>query len=239
MRGIDIEGQKVIYPVAEPIKETGHLRILKGNLAEGGAVAKITGKEGEIFAGPARVFNSEDAANEAVMNGVVKEGEVIVIRFVGPKGAPGMPEMLKPTSLIMGAGLGSKVALITDGRFSGGTHGFVVGHVTPEATCLSCELALVRYQPNAIFGAKISKVVLAEFSQILPRRRIVASKASGKLTVTLHGPDPQGGPLDATRDSAFQNVSFVNGPFETGRNRVELVLQEQQPGMKATWAGRM
>ena len=106
--------------------------------------------------------------------------------------------------------------------------------LSPGATYMPfVRLALVRYQPNAIFGAKISKVVLAEFSQILPRRRIVASKASGKLTVTLHGPDPQGGPLDATRDSAFQNVSFVNGPFETGRNRVELVLQEQQPGIES------
>lgn len=127
------EGQDVIRPFSDPIKKTGHLRILSGNLANEGAVAKITGKEGEMFSGPARVFNSEDEANKAILNGKVPEGAVIVIRYVGPKGAPGMPEMLKPTSLIMGAGLGGSVALITDGRFSGGTHGFVVGHITPEA----------------------------------------------------------------------------------------------------------
>lgn len=125
--------QKVIKPFDNPIKKTGHIQILYGNLAEGGAVAKITGKEGEVFKGTARVFNSEALANEAIKNGVIQEGDVIVIRFIGPKGGPGMPEMLKPTSAIMGAGLGGKVALITDGRFSGGTHGFVVGHITPEA----------------------------------------------------------------------------------------------------------
>jgi dihydroxy-acid dehydratase len=127
------EGQKVIMPVSEPIKKDGHIRILFGNLAEGGAVAKITGKEGERFEGEARVFESEDEANQGILNGTVQAGNVVVIRYVGPKGAPGMPEMLKPTSLIMGKGLGKEVALITDGRFSGGTHGFVVGHITPEA----------------------------------------------------------------------------------------------------------
>ncbi|MEJ2004283.1 MAG: dihydroxy-acid dehydratase, partial [Cyclobacteriaceae bacterium] len=109
------------------------LRILYGNLSPEGAVAKITGKEGEYFEGPARVFESEFEANEKLIEGQVKKGDVIVIRYEGPKGGPGMPEMLKPTSAIMGAGLGQHVALITDGRFSGGTHGFVVGHVTPEA----------------------------------------------------------------------------------------------------------
>ncbi len=127
------EEQKVIHPVQRPIKETGHLRILYGNLATEGSVAKITGKEGLKFVGSARVFDSEDEANNAIQDGKVKKGEVIVIRYCGPKGGPGMPEMLKPTSLIMGAGLGKEVALITDGRFSGGTHGFVVGHITPEA----------------------------------------------------------------------------------------------------------
>lgn len=127
------EGQDIIRPFSHPIKESGHIRILYGNLAQGGAVAKITGKEGEQFSGPARVFDREDAANEAISEGKVQPGEVIVIRYCGPKGGPGMPEMLKPTSLIMGAGLGKQVALITDGRFSGGTHGFVVGHITPEA----------------------------------------------------------------------------------------------------------
>lgn len=127
------EGQDIIRPFDQPIKETGHLQILYGNLAEEGSVAKITGKEGEMFTGPARVFDSEDALNEALRNKEIKGGEVIVIRYCGPKGGPGMPEMLKPTSTIMGQGLGKKVALITDGRFSGGTHGFVVGHITPEA----------------------------------------------------------------------------------------------------------
>ena len=125
--------QKVIYPVSEPLKQSGHLQVLFGNLAEGGSVAKITGKEGELFEGTAKVFDSEDEANQAITDNQVQAGEVVVIRYEGPKGGPGMREMLKPTSAIMGAGLGKKVALITDGRFSGGTHGFVVGHVTPEA----------------------------------------------------------------------------------------------------------
>ena len=116
-----------------PIKPSGHLQILYGNLATDGAVAKITGKEGEQFTGKARVFDSEFEANKGILDGLVQPGEVIVIRYEGPKGGPGMPEMLKPTSAIMGAGLGQSVALITDGRFSGGTHGFVVGHITPEA----------------------------------------------------------------------------------------------------------
>lgn len=126
-------GQTVIRPIEEPIKATGHIRILKGNLAEGGSVAKITGKEGLLFEGPARVFDGEYAANQGIKEGKVKAGEVVVIRYEGPKGGPGMPEMLKPTAAIMGAGLGKSVALITDGRFSGGTHGFVVGHIVPEA----------------------------------------------------------------------------------------------------------
>ena len=127
------EGQKVIYPISEPIKSTGHISILKGNLAEGGSVAKITGKEGLVFKGAARVFDGEYAANDGIRNGEVQKGDVVVIRYEGPKGGPGMPEMLKPTAAIMGAGLGKDVALITDGRFSGGTHGFVVGHIVPEA----------------------------------------------------------------------------------------------------------
>jgi dihydroxy-acid dehydratase len=127
------ENQEVIRPLNNPIKETGHIQILFGNLATEGAVAKITGKEGLKFIGKAKVFNSEQAAIDAITEGKIKSGDVIVIRYVGPKGGPGMPEMLKPTSAIMGAGLGTSVALITDGRFSGGTHGFVVGHITPEA----------------------------------------------------------------------------------------------------------
>lgn len=127
------DGQDIIHPLEHPLKPSGHIRILYGNLAEGGAVAKITGKEGERFQGPAHVFDSEAEANAAITNKEIKAGEVIVIRYCGPKGGPGMPEMLKPTSAIMGEGLGKHVALITDGRFSGGTHGFVVGHITPEA----------------------------------------------------------------------------------------------------------
>ncbi|RFZ82262.1 dihydroxy-acid dehydratase [Mucilaginibacter terrenus] len=130
---LDFETQKIILPVEKPIKATGHLQILYGNIAEGGSVAKITGKEGERFEGPARVFDGEFELIAGIQSGRVKQGDVVVIRNVGPKGAPGMPEMLKPTSAIFGAGLGSSVALITDGRFSGGTHGFVVGHITPEA----------------------------------------------------------------------------------------------------------
>ncbi|XHR93540.1 dihydroxy-acid dehydratase [Mucilaginibacter sp. UC70_90] len=130
---LEFENQKIIKPVENPIKATGHLQILYGNLAEGGSVAKITGKEGERFTGPARVFDGEFELIAGIQSGRVKKGDVVVIRNVGPKGAPGMPEMLKPTSAIFGAGLGSSVALITDGRFSGGTHGFVVGHITPEA----------------------------------------------------------------------------------------------------------
>jgi len=130
---LDFDTQKIIFPIENPIKETGHLQMLYGNLATKGSVAKISGKEGEKFTGPARVFDGEKALMAGIQSGRLKSGDVVVIRQVGPKGAPGMPEMLKPTSLIIGAGLGKSVALITDGRFSGGTHGFVVGHITPEA----------------------------------------------------------------------------------------------------------
>tara|TARA_Y100000994_G_scaffold46224_1_gene36273 strand:- start:3062 stop:4732 length:1671 start_codon:yes stop_codon:yes gene_type:complete len=125
--------QDVIRPLSNPIKSSGHIRILYGNIASEGSVAKITGKEGLIFKGKANVFNSENDANNAIKNNKISKGDVIVIRYEGPRGGPGMPEMLKPTSAIMGAGLGNDVALITDGRFSGGTHGFVVGHISPEA----------------------------------------------------------------------------------------------------------
>jgi len=130
---LNFEAQKIIYPLEKPMKTTGHLQILYGNLASDGSVAKISGKEGEKFEGSARVFDGEFELINGINSGKIKAGDVIVIRFVGPKGAPGMPEMLKPTSAIIGAGLGNSVALITDGRFSGGTHGFVVGHITPEA----------------------------------------------------------------------------------------------------------
>ena len=130
---LDFQEQKIIAPLEKPLKATGHLQILYGNLATGGSVAKISGKEGEKFIGPARVFDGEKELIAGIQSGKVKNGDVVVIRYIGPKGAPGMPEMLKPTSAIIGAGLGKTVALITDGRFSGGTHGFVVGHITPEA----------------------------------------------------------------------------------------------------------
>ena len=126
-------GQPIVRPLSNPIKSTGHIQILKGNLAPEGSVAKITGKEGTHFSGPANVFDSEEAMLEALEKKSIHKGDVIVIRYEGPKGGPGMPEMLTPTSAIMGAGLGKDVALITDGRFSGGSHGFLVGHVTPEA----------------------------------------------------------------------------------------------------------
>ncbi|MFT4155964.1 dihydroxy-acid dehydratase [Parafilimonas sp.] len=130
---LDFEKQDILMPLEKPLKPTGHLQILYGNLAEGGSVAKITGKEGERFEGTARVFEGEAHLIQGLQSGRVHAGDVVVIRSIGPKGAPGMPEMLKPTGAIIGAGLGKSVALITDGRFSGGTHGFVVGHITPEA----------------------------------------------------------------------------------------------------------
>lgn len=140
---MDFDKQKIIYPLSNPIKSTGHLQILYGNLATGGSVAKISGKEGEMFTGPARVFDGEFELIEGINTGKIRAGDVVVIRYVGPKGGPGMPEMLKPTSAIIGAGLGKSVALITDGRFSGGTHGFVIGHVMPEAY-LGGNIALVK-----------------------------------------------------------------------------------------------
>jgi dihydroxy-acid dehydratase len=127
------EGQKIIRPLDDPIKKTGHIRILRGNLAPDGAVAKITGKEGERFTGPARVYDSEEDMLVSLERQEIQKGDVIIIRYEGPKGGPGMPEMLTPTSAIVGAGLGKDVALMTDGRFSGGSHGFIVGHITPEA----------------------------------------------------------------------------------------------------------
>ncbi len=130
---IDFESQNIIKPIESPIKPTGHLQILYGNLAPKGSVAKITGKEGEFFMGKARVFDGEKELIKGIEDKKIKAGDVVVIRYVGPKGGPGMPEMLKPTSALIGAGLGKSVALITDGRFSGGTHGFVVGHISPEA----------------------------------------------------------------------------------------------------------
>jgi dihydroxy-acid dehydratase len=163
-------GQKIIYPIADPIKATGHLQILYGNLATEGAVAKITGKEGLSFSGPAKVYDSEDDTLEAIKQGKVTHGDVIVIRYEGPKGGPGMREMLSITGLLMGAGLGKSVALITDGRFSGGTHGFVVGHITPEAY-VGGNIALVQDGDVITIDATTNKLEVAVSDEELERRR--------------------------------------------------------------------
>ena len=150
-------GQKIIQPVESPLKKTGHITILHGNLAPGSAVAKITGKEGSKFSGPARVFDSEEAMLAALEQGGITRGDVVIIRYEGPKGGPGMPEMLTPTSALMGAGLGNDVALITDGRFSGGSHGFIVGHVVPEAQD-GGPLALVHDGDRVVIDAETASI---------------------------------------------------------------------------------
>ena len=162
--------QDVIRSIEKPIKPTGHIRILYGNLAEEGSVAKITGKEGLQFTGPAKVYNSEEEANNGIKNGQVERGDVVVIRYVGPKGGPGMPEMLKPTAGIMGAGLGKDVALITDGRFSGGTHGFVVGHITPEAQ-VGGTIALIKNGDEISIDASENKINLHISKQEIINRK--------------------------------------------------------------------
>ncbi|KAI0822240.1 dihydroxy-acid and 6-phosphogluconate dehydratase [Trametes gibbosa] len=169
---LEFTRQDIIRPLEKPIKETGHLRILKGNLAPGGAVAKITGKEGLGFTGKARTFDSEDEFVAAVESGSIKKGEktVVVLRYLGPKGGPGMPEMLKPTSLIMGAGLGHDVACLTDGRFSGGSHGFCIGHVVPEAQ-VGGPIALVRDGDIISVDAVKNTIELRVPADELERRR--------------------------------------------------------------------
>jgi len=164
------KGQDVIRPFSNPIKKTGHLVILRGNLAPGGAVAKISGKEGERFAGRAKVFGSEEEAMKSILAGKIKKGDVVVIRYEGPRGGPGMREMLAPTSAIMGRGLGSEVALITDGRFSGGTHGFVVGHITPEAY-EGGPLALVRNGDGIVIDARAREIRLEISAGEMKKRR--------------------------------------------------------------------
>jgi dihydroxy-acid dehydratase len=153
------EGQEIIQPLDRPIKKDSHLVILRGNLAPEGAVAKITGKEGLKFTGRAKVFDCEELALKAILDGTIKKGDVIVIRYEGPKGGPGMREMLSPTSAVMGKGLGKEVALITDGRFSGGTHGFVVGHITPEAY-VGGPLAVVKDGDEITIDAETRKLTL-------------------------------------------------------------------------------
>lgn len=172
--------QKVIKSFENPVKKTGHLQILYGNLAKEGSVAKITGKEGEIFSGPARVFEAEQDANDAIVAGSIESGQVIVIRYSGPKGGPGMPEMLKPTSAIMGAGLGGSVALITDGRFSGGTHGFVVGHITPEAET-GGNIALIQNDDIITIDAINNKLTLEISDEELMQRKEKWTKPEQKF----------------------------------------------------------
>ena len=175
------EGQQVIRTVDAPVKANGHLQMLYGNLAPKGSVAKISGKEGERFEGPARVFEDEHAVIHGVRNGEVKPGDVVVIRYCGPKGGPGMPEMLKPTSAIIGADLGHSVALITDGRFSGGTHGFVVGHITPEAY-LGGTIALVRNGDRITIDAVRNTITLHVDEAELARRRAAWKQPPLKAT---------------------------------------------------------
>jgi len=167
---INFEKQDIIYPLETPIKATGHLQILYGNLAKKGSVAKISGKEGEKFEGPARVFEGEHDVIQGINSGKIKAGDVVVIRYIGPKGAPGMPEMLKPTSAIIGAGLGKSVALITDGRFSGGTHGFVVGHINPEAYDGGL-IALVEDDDIIRIDVKKNKLTLKVSGKEIKKRR--------------------------------------------------------------------
>ena len=163
-------GQDVIRPLDRPFKRSGHIRILKGNLAPGGAVAKITGKEGEIFSGTARVFDSEENMLAALEQNEIKKGDVVVIRYEGPKGGPGMPEMLTPTSAIIGAGLGNDVAMITDGRFSGGSHGFIIGHVVPEAQ-EGGPIALVKNGDVITINARTNQVNVDLSNEELAQRK--------------------------------------------------------------------
>jgi dihydroxy-acid dehydratase len=191
-------GQKIVSPVASPLKPEGHIRILRGNLAPEGAVAKITGKEGLRFEGPARVFNQEEEAIEQLARGTVNPGDVLVLRYEGPQGGPGMPEMLKVTAAVMGAGLGKSVALITDGRFSGGTHGFVIGHITPEAQ-LGGPLALVRDGDTITIDAVTNRIDVA-----LPDQELAARRASW-----------QAPPSPATRGILRKYIRLVS-PASTG-----------------------
>jgi dihydroxy-acid dehydratase len=164
------EGQPIVQPFSKPIKETGHLQVLKGNLAPNGAVAKITGKEGLVFSGPAKVYDSEEDMLHALERKEIVAGDIIVIRYEGPKGGPGMPEMLTPTSAVMGAGLGKSVALMTDGRFSGGSHGFIVGHITPEAQ-EGGPIALIRSGERITIDAEKNLLTVDVSDDELARRR--------------------------------------------------------------------
>jgi dihydroxy-acid dehydratase len=191
------DGQRVIHSWDDPIKETGHIQILRGSLAPEGAVAKITGKEGLSFTGPAIAFDSEEDLLAAVERGEIRKGHVVIIRFEGPKGGPGMPEMLTPTSVIVGAGLGADVALITDGRFSGGSHGFIIGHVVPEAQ-EGGPIALVENGDGITIDVKKRAVDLEVSSEELARRR-------AKWTPP---------PLKATRGTLYKYIKSVKSASE-------------------------
>jgi len=190
-------GQTIVRPLSDPIKDTGHIRILHGNLAPEGAVAKITGKEGLSFSGPAQCFDCEEDLIAAAEQGKVREGSVLVIRYEGPRGGPGMPEMLAPTSVLMGAGLGDKVALLTDGRFSGGSHGFIIGHVTPEAQD-GGPIALLRDGDTITIDAKANTIEVAIPDEELVRRRQAW----------------QAPPLKATRGTLFKYARSVRSASE-------------------------
>ncbi len=190
-------GQKVVQPINDPIKKTGHIQILRGNLAPEGSVAKITGKEGLRFSGPAVCFDGEEAMLKALEDGKIKKGDVIIIRYEGPKGGPGMPEMLTPTSAIMGAGLGSDVALLTDGRFSGGSHGFIVGHVTPEAQ-VGGPIALVQDGDIVTLDAEKNELSFAVSESEINKRR------AGWVAP----------PLKATRGTLYKYIKNVKSASE-------------------------
>ncbi len=191
------EGQDVVRPLEDPIKKTGHIQILKGNLAPEGAVAKITGKEGNMFSGPAKVYDSEEEMLAALERNEIVKGDVLVIRFEGPKGGPGMPEMLTPTSAIVGAGLGKDVALITDGRFSGGSHGFLVGHVTPEAQ-EGGPIALLKDGDLITIDAKKNRIDVE-----VDKKELSARKAQWKAP-----------PYKATRGTLYRYIKDVKSASE-------------------------
>ncbi len=190
-------GQTIVMPIEKPIKSSGHIRILRGTLAPDGAVAKITGKEGLVFTGPARCFDSEEDMLRALEDRKIKKGDVVVIRYEGPKGGPGMPEMLTPTSAIMGAGLGSDVAMLTDGRFSGGSHGFIVGHITPEAQ-EGGPIALLQDGDVCTIDAETNRIDVQVIEAELTKR---------KSTWTAP-------PLKATRGTLFKYIKCVKSASE-------------------------
>ena len=191
------EGQRVIVPIEKPIKKSGHIRIMRGNFCSDGAVAKITGKEGLKFTGRARCFDCEEDMIKGCEQNVIQKGDVIIIRYEGPKGGPGMPEMLTPTSLIMGMGLGEHVALITDGRFSGGSHGFIVGHVTPEAQD-GGTIALVKDGDQITIDAEANRIDVALSDAELAKRKAAF----------------QAPPLKATRGTLYKYIKNVKTASE-------------------------